>query len=156
MPHGTVVIDGNPAAPNESEFVWAVNNEGDALPPGVVTEWSLTTTDADQGSLVELVDTAVNLTTGLSGPIAGVVEATISTGDSGRLQVYGAATVRASASIAAGSYVVASSINATNKGHVTTATTSTAFGPAYQAACIGWTLENGPNATQARVFLEIR
>lgn len=156
MPHGSVVIDGVGALPNESEFIWVENAEGDALLPGEVCEWTLTTTDADQGRKVEVVDTAVNLTTGLGAPVAGVVTHTISTADTGRLQVYGPANVRASASIASANLVVASSINATNMGHVTTATTTTAFGPSYLDACIGWMLENGPNATNATVFLTIR
>jgi len=139
----------------EKVFIVIENNEGAVLEPGKVVEFTATTTDADQGYLVELVDAAVNLTTGIAGVVAGVVDTTISTGEVGRLQVYGPANVRASASIALGALVVASSINATNIGHVTEASTSTAFGPSYMGACIGWTLENGPNATNATVQLTV-
>ena len=62
---------------------------------------------------------------------------------------------RASASLAAGTLCVASSINATNQGHVTTASNSTAVGAAYSNALIGWTLEDGPNATNATVQLRL-
>lgn len=139
----------------ETVFVVAKNNEGAALAPGVVVEFSATTTDADQGLVVELVDAAINLTTGILGKVAGVVETTIPTSDTGRLQVYGPANVRASASLALGKMVVASSINATNKGHVTVSSQSTLTSPEYSGAIVGWTLENGPNATNATVQLTI-
>lgn len=145
----------NNAEHAEKVFIIVENNEGDALQPGKVVEFSQTTTDADQGKLVELVDAAVNLTTGIAAKVAGVVESTISTGDTGRIQVYGPANVRASASIAAGVQVVASSINATNIGHVTEGSTSTAIGPRYLDAVVGWTLEDGPNATNATVMLSL-
>ena len=137
----------------EKVFISVENNEGAVLQPGKVVEFSQTTTDADQGRLVELVDAVVNLTTGIAGKIAGVVETTIATGEVGRVQVYGPANVRASASIAAGEMVVASSINATNQAHVTAASESTAVGPKYRDAVVGWTLEAGPNATNATVFV---
>lgn len=139
----------------EKVFITVENNQNAVLEPGKVVEFSQTTTDADQGRLVELVDAAVNLTTGIAAKVAGVVESTISTSEVGRLQVYGPANVRASASIAAGVQVVASSINATNIGHVTTGTTSTAVGPRYADSVVGWTLEDGPNATNATVFLSL-
>lgn len=138
----------------EKIFIVVENNQGAELTPGVVVEFSTTTTDADQGRLVELVDTAVNLTSGIGAEVAGVVESTIATGDIGRVQVYGPANVRASASLAAGTLVVASSINATNLGHVEAASASTLIGAAYLGAVIGRTLENGPNATNATVFLK--
>ncbi len=139
----------------ETVFIVVTNAEGAVLQPGKVVEWTQTTTDAQQGVDVELVDAANNLTTGLTGHVAGVVDSTISTADTGRLQVYGAANVRASASIATGTMVVASSINATNQGHVTESTTTTAFGPSYIGAVVGWTMEDGPNATNATVFLKM-
>lgn len=139
----------------EKVFITIENNEGAVLEPGKVVEFSVTTTDADQGRLVELVDAAVNLTTGIAGKVAGVVETTIATSGVGSIQVYGPANVRASASLAGGLQVVASSINATNIGHVETGTTSTAFGPRYNDAVVGWTLEDGPNATNATVFLSL-
>ena len=136
-------------------FIVAENNEGAVLEPGKVVEFSQTATDADQGRLVELVDAVLNLTTGNSGQVAGVVETTINTSEVGRLQVWGPANVRASASLAAGTLCVASSINATNQGHVTAASNSTAVGAAYSNALIGWTLEAGPNATNATVQLRL-
>ena len=51
--------------------------------------------------------------------------------------------------------MVAGSINATNIGHVTTAIQTTTTAPEYHGAIVGWTLENGPNATNASVHLEI-
>ena len=102
-----------------------------------------------------MVDTAVNATTGIAAAVAGVVETTINTSEIGRLQVNGPANVRASASIAAGRLVVASSINATNIGHVTEAVQTTTTAPDYIGAQVGFTLENGPNATNARVQLTI-
>lgn len=139
----------------EKVFITVKNNEGDELEPGKVVEFSQTTTDADQGYIVELVDTAVNATTGIAAQVAGVVESTISTASVGRLQVYGPANVRASASLAAGRMVVASSINATNIGHVSTAVQTTTTAPEYHGAIVGWTLEDGPNATNATVFLKM-
>lgn len=139
----------------EKVFITVENNQGAELEPGKCVEFSQTTTDDDQGRLVELVDAAVNLTTGIAAKLAGVVNSTITTGGVGLLQVYGPANVRASASIAAGVQVVASSINATNLGHVTSGTTSTAFGPRYVDSVAGWTLEDGPNATNATVFLSL-
>jgi hypothetical protein len=139
----------------EKVFISVQNNEGAVLAAGEVVEFSQTTTAADQGRLVELVDAAVNLTTGIGAKLAGVVETAINTGEVGRVQVYGPANVRASASIAAGEMVVASSINATNIGHVTAATESTLTGPKYRDAVVGWTLEAGPNATNSTVFVSL-
>jgi len=155
MPQWQTVTSDGTASVAEDGFITVENNEGDELEPGEVVEFSLTTTDADQGLLVELVDTAVNLTTGIGAPIAGVVETTISTGDVGRVQIMGAATVRASASLAAATLVVASSINATNIGHVEASNATTAVGVAYNQAVLGYNMENGPNATQARVYLKL-
>lgn len=139
----------------EKVFIVVENNEGNEIPINTVCEFSQSTTAADQGRLVELVDAAVNLTTGLSAKVAGVSETTIATSEVGRLQVYGPATVRAQTTMGAGILVVASSINATNIGHVTTASTSTLTAPSYVDACIGWTLEESANATNATVFLSM-
>lgn len=141
---------------SEAEKVYIVveNNEGDELLPGEVVEWSATTTDADQGYIVELVDSAISTTAGIGGnKVAGVVDSTISTGDVGRLQVFGPANVRASASITAAQLVAAGSINATNIGHVTEVAGHSDHGINYIAALVGWTLENGPNATNSTVQL---
>jgi hypothetical protein len=137
-------------------FISVINKEGAVLEPGKVVEWSLgTNATQPAGASVELVDAAVNLTTGLGAKVAGVVHTTIATGAIGQLQVYGYDTVRASASLASGRMVVASSINATNIGHVDVASQSTAVGPEYVGAIVGWTVEDSANATQAKVFLSI-
>lgn len=133
----------------------AAGIQSGGLYPGQVVEWVSTTTSANQGYVVQKVSTAVNLTTGIAAKVAGVVETTISTGGVGRLQVYGPANVRASASIDGPRMVVASSINATNVGHLDVATQSTAFGPEYLGAYVGWTLEDGPNATNSTVMLDL-
>mgnify|MGYP003638175779 CR=1 FL=1 len=144
-----------PEGQPEKVFISAKNNEGDELLPGEVVEFSATTTDADQGLAVELVDVAVNATTGIAGQVAGVVDTTSATGESVRLQVYGPDLVRASASLALGRMVVASSINATNIGHVTEAIQTTVTSSEYSGAVVGWTLENGPNATNSTVQLKL-
>ena len=133
----------------EKVFISVQNNEGSALQPSYLTEFSATTTDADQGRLVELTDTAVNVTTGISAAVAGVVEPTIATGEVGRIQVYGPANVRAGASIIASTGMVA-----TNAGLAAGFAASSDTGAAYADAFIGWTLENGPNATNSTVFLK--
>lgn len=125
------------------------------LYPAQVVEWVSTTTASWQGYVVQKVSVAINLTTGIAAKVAGVVETTIATGAVGRIQVYGPANVRASASIDGPRLVVASSINATNVGHATEATQSTAFGPEYLGAVVGWTLEDGPNATNSTVHLSL-
>lgn len=140
----------------EVVFISVVNKEGDELQPGKVVEWSLGT-NATQGSgaSVELVDAAVNLTTGLASPVAGVVHTTIATAAIGLIQVYGRDTVRSSASLASARMVVASSINATNIGHVTEASQSTLTSPEYAGAVVGWTIEDSANATNAIVMLRL-
>jgi hypothetical protein len=140
----------------EKVFIIAYNNEGDELEPGKVVEWDqLAVGHTSTGLAVELVDAAVNLTTGLVAKVAGVVHTTISTAAHGLLQVYGVDTVRASASLASGGMVVASSINATNQGHVTEATTTTLTAPPYLGAVVGWLVEDSANATNAVVFLDL-
>jgi len=143
----------------EKIFITVMNNDADqsgGLYPGQVVEWVSTTTDAGQGYYVRRVTSAsANTTDGLSGAVvAGVVDTTILTAAVGRLQVWGAANVRASASIDGPAMVVAYSINATNIGHVTTSVTTTLVSPQYIAALVGYTLEDGPNATNATVFLK--
>ena len=64
-------------------FITVENAEGSALEPNFVCEWTATTTDADQGRKVELVDSALHTVTGLgaaTGKVAGVVTETIATG----------------------------------------------------------------------------
>lgn len=154
MPQAGMVFD-EAETYADKVFIVVKNNEGAVLEPGKVCEFTNTTTDADQGFLVELVDTAVNATTGIAAAVAGVVETTIPTSEVGRVQINGPANVRASASIAAGRLVVASSINATNIGHVEAAVQTTTTAPEYTGALVGFTLENGPNATNSTVQLTI-
>ena len=144
-----------------ADKVYVVVQNNDAtqtggLYPGQCVEWVSTTTDAGQGFYVRLVTAAsANTTAGLSGAVvAGVVDTTIATAANGRLQVWGAANVRASASIDGPAMVVTYSINATNIGHVDSAATTTLVSPQYAAAIVGYTLEDGPNATNSTVFLK--
>jgi len=144
--------------PNREEaekiFIVVENAQGDELEAGKVVEWTATATDADQGKKVELVDAAISTTAGIGGhKVAGVVDSTISTADIGRLQIFGPANVRASASYDAATLVAAGSINATNLGHVTSVVGHSDHGINYVAALVGWTLEAGPNATNATVQL---
>ncbi len=136
----------------EKVFLVVYNNESAVLEPGKVVEWSATTTDANRGYYVELVDSAINTISGIGGgKVAGVVDTTINTAAVGRIQVFGPANVRASASYDTGNLVAAGSINATNQGHVTTVTGSSDNGIGYVGALVGHTLEAGPNATNSSV-----
>jgi hypothetical protein len=140
----------------EKVYVVVLNNQGAELTPGVCVEWDVHTTDSYQGYAVELVDSAINTSSGIGGEkVAGVVDTTISTGAVGILQVYGAANVRASASYDGSNMVVAGSINATNIGHVSSYVASTDDGLGLIGALVGWTLEAGPNATNATVMLDL-
>lgn len=145
-------------ARKDAEKVFATYQENGAeeILPGEVCEIVATATDADQGRLIQVIDTAINATTGIGAAVAGVAVTTIAASGVGRLQVFGPANVRASASHIAGRMVVAGSINATNIGHVTLAIQTTTTTPEYAAAAVGWTLENGPNATNSTVQLTIR
>ena len=138
----------------DTAFIVCENNQGAALIPGTVCEFTITATDADQGMLVEVVDVAVNATTGIAAPVAGVVETTIATGEHGRLQVYGPATVRASAAIPVGRLAVATSAGVAPTGVVTVDTQTTTTNAIYAKAGLGFCLEN-VNATNARVHLSI-
>lgn len=142
---------------SEAETVFQVfkNAEGAELKPGEIVEYTNTATDADQGLSVELVDIACNITTGIAAKVAGVVTQTVPTGAIRRLQVFGPANVRASDTFALGKLVVASSANATNIGHAILASASSDSMPQYRCSIVGWTLENGPNATNATVQLQI-
>jgi len=121
---------------------------------GVAVEWTATTTAANAGVYVNLPQVASNATTGIAAKIAGVVETTIATGGTGRVQIYGVNdNVRASASIASSRLVVASSINATNVGHVTLDAQTTLNSPEYHGALVGWTVDDSVDATHATVFI---
>lgn len=138
---------------SEAEKVYIVvyNAEGAELTQGEVVRWTHTTTAAYQGVAVELVDAVVAGTSGIAGKVAGVVDSTIATAAVGRLQIYGPGNVRASASLNVAKMVVASSINATNIGHVCEHVPSTDGDANMLGAVVGWTLENGPNATNSTV-----
>jgi hypothetical protein len=141
---------------DEAEKVYIVvkNNEGAELEPGKVVEWSVTTTDSNQGYLVELVDAVTSTVAGNGGhKVAGVVDSTIATAAVGRLQVFGPANVRASASLDVAKLVAAGTNNATNKGHVVAVVGHSDHGVNYIEALVGWTLEAGPNATNSTVQL---
>lgn len=134
----------------------AVREAGaEVIQPGEVCEWLPTATAADQGYRVQVIDTAINATTGIAARVAGVAETTISTSQMGRLQVYGVGNVRASASLNVGRAVVAGSINATNIGHVQEAVQTTTTTLDYAQAFVGVTLENGPNATNSTVMISV-
>ena len=134
----------------------AAEIQAGGLYPGQVVEWVTTTTASLQGYRVEKVDGVYTRTEGTGGKVAGVVDTTIATGAVGRLQVYGPATVRASASYQAPTALVTWSINATNVGHVTNVSVTDTLGSiAPIGAYVGWALENGPTATQATVHLSL-
>ena len=134
----------------------AAEIQAGGLYPGQVVEWVTTTTASLQGYRVEKVDGVYTRTQGIAGKVAGVVDTTIATGAVGRLQVYGPANVRASASYDAPSALVTSSINATNIGHVTNLLVTDTLGSVAQmGAFVGWSLEAGPNATNATVHLSL-
>jgi len=139
----------------ETVFVTVTNDPvaADQLLPGVPVAWTATTTAANAGIYVNVVDVAVNVTTGIAGKVAGVVDSTIATGAVGRLQIYGVDTVRASASIASSRLVVASSEGVAPTSVVTEATQSTLTSPEYNGAAVGWTVDDSTNATNATVFL---
>lgn len=144
----------------EQVFITVLNAESaSVLAPGKVVQWVLGTNATQAaGVAVKLVANAVNLTTGVVGKVAGVVpvSGTINTGAVGMIQIYGYhSAVRSSASHASGRMVVASSINATNIGHVDVASQSTLTGPEYAGAIVGWTIDNSANATNDKVFLTI-
>lgn len=144
----------------ERVFVTVLNAESaSVLQPGKVVQYVLGTNATQAaGAAVKLVATAVNLTTGIASKVAGVVpvSGTINTDAIGMIQIYGYhSAVRSSASLASGRMVVASSINATNIGHVDVASQSTLTGPEYAGAIVGWTVEDSANATNAKVFLTI-
>lgn len=136
-------------------FQTVKNNEGAVLGQDVMVEYSLTTTVADQGFLVELVDGVANLTLGLGGQVAGKVETTLQTSEIGQIQIYGPSNVRATGTIAGGLQVVTATNNATNKGHVSVASETTLIGSGYLDAVVGWTIGDSVNVTNASVFLKL-
>jgi len=138
----------------EKVYIVVENNEGAELLPGVVTEWTATATVADQGRLVEKVDIIVNATTGLAAGVAGVVDSTIATGDTGRLQVYGPAEVRCSTTIAVGRLAVATSAGVAPTAVVTSDVQTTTTTAMYARAGVGVCLED-TSATQACIQLDI-
>ena len=135
-------------------FITVENAEGSALEPNFVCEWTATTTDADQGRKVELVDSALHTVTGLvaaTGKVAGVVTETIATGEIGRLQVWGPAQGRVTAAAAAGTLVMG---GGTTNSHGIILPSNGAAGNGIGAvqAIVGTSLES-VNATNAMVQL---
>lgn len=133
----------------EKVYIVVHNNEGDEIDPGQICEWDDDQTDDDKvGYYVELVDAALNTVSGIAGhKVAGVVDTTISTGEVGRLQIYGAAQVRAVATLDKGLMVGAA--NAA----VSTIVGAAGNGAAVMGAVVGWTIEGSPNNTNAIVML---
>jgi len=135
-------------------FVSVQENAAEELLPDSVCEFVATTTDTSQGYLVQSVQTAVNATTGIAASVAGVVNSTITTSGTGRLQVYGPANVRASAALATGRLAVATSAGVSPTGVVTADVQTTTTTAMYAKAGLGVCLEN-VNATNARVMLQL-
>lgn len=142
----------------DKAFITIKNNEGAELIPGSVLEFTLTTTDSDQGYLAELVDFdlsgGASTLLGISAPLAGVVHSTISTGQVGRVQVRGPADVRVAAAIDAGTFAVASSEAVAPTGVGTTQVLSTNQTVAHGRAGLGFVLES-VSSTTARIQLDI-
>jgi len=139
----------------EKVYIVVQEDGAELIQPGEVCEWVATTTSARQGLMVQVIDTAINATTGIAAKVAGVAETTISTSSIGRLQVYGAGNVRASASYNLGKSMVAGSINATNIGHVQESLETTVTSIQYLNCYVGVALENGPNATNCTVMIDV-
>jgi len=139
----------------EKVFISAQNNQGAALTPGLVVEFTNTTTNADQGRLVELVDAANSTVEGVGAAIAGVVETTIATGEVGRIQVYGPINIEAAASIAAGKPVCAFGAGG-NDGHVEVASAAAASSVGGASSLIGVQMEeSGGTNSNACVFVQL-
>jgi len=138
----------------DSAYIVIKNNEGAELIPGTVLEFTITTTDSEQGYLAEKVDVAVNVTTGIATGLAGVVKSTISTGQVGRVQVRGPADVRVHSTITAGIYAVATSGNVAPTGVGTTQVITTNVNAAYGKAGLGFVHE-AVSSTTHRIQLDI-
>ena len=136
----------------EKVFISVQNNQGATLSANDLVRFSATTTASEQGRLVELVDAVSHTITNAQGSIAGVVEADISTGEVGRVQVYGPSNVRADTTIAASTAVVAST--ATAEGSVAAIASAGGNGALYADAIVGWTLQASSSATTAVVFVK--
>tara|TARA_R110000824_G_scaffold74767_3_gene189944 strand:+ start:3979 stop:4431 length:453 start_codon:yes stop_codon:yes gene_type:complete len=138
----------------EKVFIVVENSQGAVLEPGKVVEWTITTTDADQGKQVELTDAILHTKTGIGGhKVAGVVNSTINDNDMGRLQVYGAANVRANNTYDSGTLLVAGT--GAGEGTVASYTPHSDDSIGLLGAIVGWQLEPGPNATNATVMLNL-
>tara|TARA_R110000824_G_scaffold322745_3_gene509731 strand:+ start:3212 stop:3664 length:453 start_codon:yes stop_codon:yes gene_type:complete len=135
-------------------FTVVYNNEGGELIPGVVCEFDLTATTAEQGYYVEKVDIVVNATTGIAAPLAGVVTNTIATASVGRLQVYGPCAVTVTGTVVAGSVAVATSAGAAPTAVGITHVAATTTNVAYAAAALGVSIE-AVSANQSIVQLQI-
>ena len=138
----------------EKVFISVKNNDTVALPAGYAVRFSATTTNADQGRLVQLSDTDFSVTTGAVGQMAGIVPTAIAVGEVGLVQVYGPADCIFGANTAVGVGVIP---HATD-GLVTTASTAAgAYSPTAQLAVMGTTLEavTISSSTTGSVFLSL-
>ena len=142
---------------NEQEkvFISVKNNDTVALTAGLAVKFSATTTDADQGRLVELIENTFSVTAGTVGHVAGIVESDIAVGEVGRVQGYGPADCTFGADTAVGLGVIAG--HATD-GRVSGASvTAGQYSPTAQLAVIGTTLEavTISSSTTGSVFLSL-
>tara|TARA_R110000824_G_scaffold45562_1_gene131755 strand:+ start:1506 stop:1970 length:465 start_codon:yes stop_codon:yes gene_type:complete len=142
----------------EKVFISVKNNDTVALTAGLIVKFSATTTNADQGRLVELIENAHDVDVGIVGHVAGVVPATIAIGEVGLVQVYGAADVLFGADTAVGIGVRAG--HATD-GHAWGASVANdgdnIYSATAQQAVIGTTLEavDISESTTGSVFLSL-
>ena len=135
----------------EKVYIVVKNAQGAELEPGYVVEWDTTSTAADQGYAVELVDSALNTVSGIGGhKVAGVVDSTIATGAVGILQIYGPANVRSGTTIDAGQMV-----GGDNGGTVTEITGNGGNGVEALSALVGHTIDAAPAETNCTVQLSI-
>jgi hypothetical protein len=143
----------------EKVFISVKNNDTVALTAGLIVKFSATTTNADQGRLVELIENTWDVDVGIVGHVAGVVPATIAIGEVGLVQVYGAADVLFGADTAVGIGVLAG--HATDGyawgASVSNAAGDTLYSPTAQQAVIGTTLEavDVSASTTGSVFLSL-
>ena len=142
---------------NEQEkvFISVKNNDTVTLTAKSAVKFSATTTDADQGRLVELIENTFSATVGTVGHVAGIVESDIAVGEVGRVQVYGPADCTFGDDCGVGVGVIAGDVD---DGKVGPASTSAgAYSPTAQLAVIGTALEavDESENTTGSVFLSL-
>jgi hypothetical protein len=139
----------------EKVFISVKNNDTVALTAGLAVKFSATTTNADQGRLVELIEDTFSVTLGTVGQVAGIVPTAIAVGEVGLVQVYGPADCTFGANCAVGVGVIA---GYATDGQVTTASiVAGLYSPTAQLAVIGTTLEavTISSSTTGSVFLSL-